>query len=303
MDKAIENGEKLTLRINELFHDFEKDAYQEAHPEIFVKEIDRWRTAAEKFFDLKKSVTVIDIGSGTGFVSMAIADLLSSDSTFVCSDISRGILEVAEKNIKGKKFQCNFKFIKIEGKTPFNLPFDDKTADVITINSVLHHIENTENFLYEIDRVLKPGGLILIGHEPNKYFYKNKFLYFQDYILYALLNPKVVFKKIFNLEKGGNFEMIAEKINRVLLKENLIKTSLSEIEINKIVDIKSLIGFEPNNLFPNYKILDLQTYNHVYRISSKYQNNKLIKIYEKILINRYPKSGQIFFVVFKKPNN
>ncbi len=290
--------EKLVLRVNEVYHDLEEN-YEKVHPEIFQKEKQRWVNVACELFDLSKGLTVIDVGSGTGFVALTTAGLLGGKDVFICSDISGGILKMAESSLKKQKFTCEFKFVKIPNQIPFKLPFENKQADIITINSVLHHIENTKSFLSEVDRVLKPGGLIFIGHEPNSHFYQNKFLYFQDYLLYAILNPRVVIRR---LTKGANWCSleVREKINKILLKEKLIESPLSNAEIGSLVDIKSRIGFAPENLFPKYETLYLETYNHIYRVSSKC-SGKIIKAYEKILQKKYPKAGLTFFLVIKKP--
>lgn len=294
-------SEKIVQRVNELYHDFEKDKYEEAHPEIFEKEKARWIKSVKTFLNLASPITVIDIGTGTGFVPITIADLLNRGSTFICSDISKGILDVAQENLRNQNFDCVFKFVKIKSEVPLKLPFEDKTADAITLNSVLHHVAATENFLSEIDRVLKPGGIIFVGHEPNEYFYNNRFLYFQDYILYALLNPSAVLGKIFRAGKDKKYNKTAQRLNKILLVEKIIKSPLSTEEINRIVDVKASLGFKPDRLFPNYEMLDLQTYNHIYRVSSKYKKSRVIKKYEMLLSRRHPKEGQIFFLVARKP--
>jgi SAM-dependent methyltransferase len=45
--------------------------------------------------------------------------------------------------------------------------------DIITINSVLHHFPNPGILLANLEGHLKPGGLIIGGHEPNIQFAQN----------------------------------------------------------------------------------------------------------------------------------
>lgn len=51
-----------------------------------------------------------------------------------------------------------------------NLPFPDSTFDLITSNMVFEHLDNPEEQLKEISRVLSKGGK-LIFHTPNKLSY------------------------------------------------------------------------------------------------------------------------------------
>ncbi len=43
-----------------------------------------------------------------------------------------------------------------------SLPFEEDFFDVIFSKSVIEHVRNTENFLSEVKRVLKPGGKLII---------------------------------------------------------------------------------------------------------------------------------------------
>ncbi|MHA1788791.1 MAG: methyltransferase domain-containing protein [Candidatus Helarchaeota archaeon] len=51
-----------------------------------------------------------------------------------------------------------------------------KETEVITLNSVLHHIPDVDKFLSEVEELLVKDGLLIIAHEPNKLFYTNLIL-------------------------------------------------------------------------------------------------------------------------------
>lgn len=68
--------------------------------------------------------------------------------------------------IDRRKEECDgfvFKECDLENE---EIPFPDNTFDIIYSKSVLEHVFNTENFLNESLRVLKPGG-IFIGLTPD----------------------------------------------------------------------------------------------------------------------------------------
>ncbi len=69
MDIDVSKKIKLSLRVNELFHDIEQEDYDEKHSDILVGEAMRWKKNTYSFFkNRSSSTTFLDIGSGTGFV-------------------------------------------------------------------------------------------------------------------------------------------------------------------------------------------------------------------------------------------
>lgn len=320
MVKKPKYSEELVQRVNELFHDFEHDKYHEDHPEIMDQETGRWnRLFKQPLREIDPPRTIIDIGTGTGFVPLTIADKLSADDKIICSDISQKMLETAKYNIEQKDFSCQFEYIKIEPAIPLALPFETDSADIITLNSVLHHIHGTKVFLKEIDRILKSGGLVIIAHEPNSKFKKNLLLQIDYLILSIIFNFQYTFfslaKKIglapilekIYLKMNSKFreqrkkqEALTSQINDVLLKEHLIQKKLRRDQILKITDIKVFEGFDPSALFTNYEIDVLETYNHLNLVSIKRFNNKFIATYDRMLQKLYPNSGATFFAIYKK---
>lgn len=64
------------------------------------------------------------------------------------------------------------------------LPFEDNYFDVVFSKSVLEHIHKPENYLSEILRVLKPGGLFIVmvpDWHTQMYIYYDDFSHVQPY--------------------------------------------------------------------------------------------------------------------------
>jgi ubiquinone/menaquinone biosynthesis C-methylase UbiE len=274
-NRQVIYSEEVVQKVNELYHNLINENFDRlwSHKETFELEKKRWNSIGKSLLKNFKG-KIIDIGTGTGFVPLNISRYLNKNSTFICSDISEEILKVAKKKIEKRKFNLNFQFRKIVPKIPYELPFATNSANLITINSVIHHIKNTNNFLSEIERVLKKDGLLIIGHEPNYFFYKSSLLYYNFLLLKHLLHPRYTLNKIRkkissqtpDLDKF-NYNNIVTEINERLFKENLISETLDLGDIKRIIDIKAQIGFRPEYLFPEFKILYLDTYNHISWIS------------------------------------
>jgi len=283
---------EFVLKLNEIYHDVEEREYENRHLDMFESEVVRWQKIGRLFIANNfKKICLLDIGSGTGFVPLQIAAFLKKGDLFTCSDISANILDVCKNRILNEKFNCEFDYMKLDGK---RINLESNSFGYITMNSVLHHIPDFSTFFKEINRVLKTGGLLIIGHEPNKVFYTHKFLWnnyrFISFVIYptkfiiAVLrrfNLLDFFKRIFHNFKWEvkTPKRIVEGVNKRLLEEGIIEAPLTDSEITKIVDIHSPTaggyhrdrGIDTSELLreylPNFEIEYLETYNHLWRAS------------------------------------
>lgn len=313
---------KFVLRVNEIYHDIEEKEYETKHPYIFKHEAKRWIHLSKQYLSKRqKSQTILDLGCGTGFVPLQISDVLKKDDLFICADISEKMVQICKNNIMNSKFNCKFKFLKLTGK---EIPLKNASTDAITMNSVLHHIPNLEQFFFEINRVLKKQGVLVIGHEPNKAFYTDTLLWRNYQIMTLLTNPLKTIAGIMRHLKIIDFarriyaigskeikkhNQIINKLNNQLRKEGLIKKPLSSAQITEIVDINSPTaggyhknkGIDCNNLIkkyiPNFRLIYFETYNHLNDVSEK---NKITRKYSKFLKNKFPKKGATMFAIFQK---
>jgi len=93
---------------------------------------------------------VLDVGCANGIVLRS----LPSDLKRVGLDISRVLLERVQKaGIETR--QCDF------DNNPF--PLETDSFDLVLANDVIEHVLHTDHVLNEMNRVLKPGGLIIIS--------------------------------------------------------------------------------------------------------------------------------------------
>jgi len=88
---------RLVLKVNEIFHDVESNHYKYKHPEIFKRERDRWKRNVIPL--IVGTTMILDIGTGTGFVPNTICSRLNKKDAFICSDISKEMLEICKRYI------------------------------------------------------------------------------------------------------------------------------------------------------------------------------------------------------------
>ena len=302
---------EFVLRVNEIFHDIEAESYTAEHPEIFELEKKRWQALAEKYFKSDSPLTILDIGSGTGFVPLQISPHLKEEDTVICSDISTMMLKRCKSNLSGK-FKNSFSYLKVSDE---RFELEPASVDIITLNSVLHHLPDTDSTFNELNRILAPGGLLIIAHEPHKDFFNHKFLWFNYKLWRLLTNPRFLLeaimkrlglKKLFDekFQDKSRFTPKLEKVNSQLIAEGLITEPLSPWKMGKIVDIYSALGFSVREInqknLTNYSVEYFKTYNHLYRVFMYSHTSAILKLYDKLLSKLFPNYGATFSVVLKK---
>lgn len=301
----------FVLKVNEIFHDEEADKYAGEHPEIFELERRRWRFLAERFFKTSETLKILDVGTGTGFVPMQICPMLKTGDTVICSDISEKMLERSKKELADKNFRNNFEYLKLEDESLF---LTEQSLDAVIMNSVLHHLPNTEKSLKEMDKVLKIGGLLVIAHEPHSDFFRHKFLWFNYRLWRVLASPRLLLEAIMKrlgqknlfdkyIQDKSRYSPELAETNRRLLASGLITEPLSPWKMGKIVDYYSALGFnlaQIRQILPNYQTEFFATYNHLYRVFMYSRGNAILKAVNLLLAKIFPKFGATFSVVLRK---
>jgi len=158
----------LVLAVNRAFHEVEAAFYAEHHPEIYAEgERRRWQRTlapAETLFS-RGPLRALDIGVGAGFASLMVLDRLPAGSELVCVDLSSEMLLRAREAMSGSRSDVKKTFICSPVE---DLALEAGSVDLVVVNSVLHHLYDAESRLAAFERWLRPGGRILISHEPNK---------------------------------------------------------------------------------------------------------------------------------------
>lgn len=112
---------------------------------------------------INDGATVLDLGGGAGWLSAYISKIKSIRKIFILDSSKFFLTEMMPEIVRLMHGDAQ-KIVPIEGLfSP--LFFEDETLDVVVICSSLHHADNLETVLKEINRVLKKGGLLFILNE------------------------------------------------------------------------------------------------------------------------------------------
>ncbi len=123
--------------------------------------------------DFKKK-TLIDIGTGSGYVATEMANL---GMHVIACDLS----PQAIKNLKHYKRRFKLKNLEPMLCKAEKLPLKDKTVDYILANAILEHIPDEDEAIREWKRILKPGGRMFIT-VPLKFKFIWPFLWPINYV-------------------------------------------------------------------------------------------------------------------------
>ncbi|MGE6229381.1 demethylmenaquinone methyltransferase [Paenibacillus sp. GbtcB18] len=116
-----------------------------------------WRKFTMAKMNVKPGSTAVDICCGTcdWTISMAKA---SGTGKMVGLDFSQNMLDFGAGKIREEGLDNQ---IRLVHGNAMSLPFDDNTFDYATIGFALRNVPDVEQVLREMQRVVKPGGLVV----------------------------------------------------------------------------------------------------------------------------------------------
>ena len=117
-----------------------------------------------KFIDVKEGMKILDLGTGSGYLSFPIAkehpgcEVTGLD---IVSDALKANQTRADK--EGIK---NLTFVSYDG---IDFPLEDDSFDLVVTRYSLHHFPDIDHSIGEVSRVLKSGGRLFISDPcPNE---------------------------------------------------------------------------------------------------------------------------------------
>lgn len=98
----------------------------------------------------RTDLNIIDVGCGAGWMEPALKQFGSVTATDLSADVlARASLRIPHVNFVAGDFMA--------------LPFEDESFDVVVTLEVLAHVADQSAFVAKIDRLLRPGGWLMLA--------------------------------------------------------------------------------------------------------------------------------------------
>lgn len=174
------------------------------------------------FRDYKKGAVVLEVSGGGGLEACRLKEM---GLTVIESDIAVGMVKRARKRATDEGQDTHSVFVVCDAEM---IPCQDQSLDAVLIVAALHHLPSPERFIAAAKNALKPGGLLVIGFEPNRwpYFTVILMLRFLKKMMHPLRNISPGETSIGDMETKGFVEADFE---RFLKTEGLKKLRLQRI--------------------------------------------------------------------------
>ena len=116
-----------------------------------------WKAYTVLLANVRQGQRVLDIAGGTGDLALAFAPKVGSTGQVVHTDINEAMLREGRNRLLDAGI--NVPTLACDAE---HLPFADKHFDIVTVAFGLRNMTHKDAALLEMNRVLKPGGKLLV---------------------------------------------------------------------------------------------------------------------------------------------
>lgn len=110
-------------------------------------------------FNIEKGSTIVDFGCGPGSYIEEASRLVGNKGKVYAVDVHPLAIESVRKRIERNKLENVIPLLS----TGYPVNMESHSADVIYALDMFHHVKDTQSFLGELHRILKPGGKLFLG--------------------------------------------------------------------------------------------------------------------------------------------
>jgi ubiquinone/menaquinone biosynthesis C-methylase UbiE len=159
---------------------------------------------------LKKGMSCIDIGCGSGSVTRLMADMVGEDGSVVGVDIDNRYLQYCNRSISSRQ---NIEFVH-DDICKSRLNTEEERFDIAYSRFMFHHLTDRREAVRSMKHMVKKGGTIIIqdlDHAPGSWlcYPDNKFVDTLRKLYVALI------------KNGGGDPLVGRKLYKLLIDESL----------------------------------------------------------------------------------
>jgi demethylmenaquinone methyltransferase/2-methoxy-6-polyprenyl-1,4-benzoquinol methylase len=211
-------------RIHEIFQSI-SSKYDFMNSLISFQRHKAWRKDTLRRMAIKGGTRALDTCCGTADWTIALAEAVGFAGEAVGVDFSENMLEVGKKKVSNS----GLKNITLMHGNAMELPFSDNYFDYVTIGFGLRNVKDRMQVLKEMQRVVKPGGMVvcLETSQPTAFGFKQLY-----YFYFRRIMPVIgrVFAKSYQ-EYAWLHESAKDFPGRKELANMFRKAGLEEVEV------------------------------------------------------------------------
>ncbi len=104
------------------------------------------------------AVKILDAGTGTARIPILMCKI-RPQYLFTAVDLAQSMLIIGQRNVEVAGLMQRIRLERVDTK---RMPYPDLEFDMVVSNSLVHHLPEPLSFFQEVNRLVKPGGAILI---------------------------------------------------------------------------------------------------------------------------------------------
>jgi demethylmenaquinone methyltransferase / 2-methoxy-6-polyprenyl-1,4-benzoquinol methylase len=118
-----------------------------------------WKRFALALTGLRRGARALDIAGGTGDLAIGLAQQVGRQGYVVLADINSRMLQIGRDRLLDRGLSGMVDYVQADAQ---HLPFADGSFDCVTIGFGLRNVTDKQAALASMQRVLKPGGQLLV---------------------------------------------------------------------------------------------------------------------------------------------
>ena len=119
-------------------------------------------------FHIDPGMKVADMGAGTGFYALLLAELVGPSGKVYALDIQKDLLTKLKSDALAKNLN-NIEVIWCDVDEINGTTLQEKTVDRVVVTNTLFQMEKKDSFVQEIYRILKPNGKLMLVDWSDSY--------------------------------------------------------------------------------------------------------------------------------------
>ena len=204
-------------------------------------------------YQITDEINVLELGCGTGELWKSNLDSINKMKQLIITDFSSDMVETTRAVI-GNRDNVNYEIMDIQ-----NISFKNETFDIVIANMLLHHVNDIDKAISEVNRVLKKGGIFYCATFGENGVVDYLASLFKDVVNQNLEN------KTFTLQNGKTFlNRYFDTVEILIYDDELQVTSIDDL-VQYIQSLKGIseIGSLEEEIIRN-------------RLESEFNNGMLI---------------------------